>query len=146
MDTNKKPLVGIDLGINPEYLENVIKQTVTAGIAESLFGKEELAQQLIGHVLNTTVDANGRVSTCRCDSDRTLLKYLVDNAVKTAAQEALAEAADSIKDQVKKCLKKKLADEATQDDMCAAMLQSLFCSLDNTYKTNISVNFEHKEW
>lgn len=28
MDTNKKPLVGIDLGIDPEYLENVIKTTV----------------------------------------------------------------------------------------------------------------------
>lgn len=143
---NKKPLVGIDLGINPEYLENVIKQTVNASIAEGLFGKEELAQQLIGHVLNTEVDANGKVSPYRHNNDRTLLKYLVDNAVKAAAQEALAEAADSIKDQVKRCLKKKLAQESTQDAMCDAMLQSLFCSLDNTYKTNISVNFEHKEW
>lgn len=143
---NKKPLVGIDLGIDPEYLENVIKQTVTASIAEGLFGKEELAQQLIGYVLNTSVDREGRVSTYSGDKNHTLLKYLTEKAVKTAAQEALAEAADSIKDQVKKCLKKKLADEATQDDMCAAMLQSLFCSLDNTYKTNISVNFERKEW
>lgn len=144
---NKKPLVGIDLGIDPEYLENVIKQTVNASIAEGLFGKEELAQQLIGYVLNTKVDDRGRVSTYSCDRDRTLLKYLVDNAVKTAAQEALTEAADSMKDQVKECLKKKLADKSMQDDMCDAMLQSLLRSLGNTYKTNVSINFErNKEW
>ena len=36
MSENKKPIIGIDLGIDPEYLEGVIRQTVNASIAEAL--------------------------------------------------------------------------------------------------------------
>ena len=138
---DKKPIVGIDLGIDPEYLEGVVKQTVIASVSEGLLGKEELAKQVINTVLSTHVDSRGRMSSYR--SDPTMLEYLVNKAVKEAAQKALEEAADEMMQvQVKKILKRKLAEEGTQDAMCNAMFECMMGSLENTYRTNIDIKFE----
>lgn len=137
---DKKPIVGIDLGIDPEYLEGVVKQTVIASVSESLLSKEELAKQVINTTLSTRVDKYGNVSSYR--NDPTLLEYLVNKAVKEAAQKALEEAADELQVQVKEVLKRKLAEEGTQNAMCNAMFECMMNSLESTYRTNIDIKFE----
>lgn len=139
--TDKKPIVGIDLGIDPEYLEGVVKKTVIASVSQSLLGKEELAQQIISTVLSTRVDSSGRASTYR--HDKTLLEYLVNKAVRDAATKALEEAADEMQEQVKKVLKCKLAEEGTQDAMCDALLKCMLGSLRYSYKTEVDISFEN---
>lgn len=138
---DKKPIVGIDLGIDPEFLEGVVKKTVITSVSQSLLGKEELARQLINTVLSTRVDSQGQVSNC--GYDKTLLEYLINKAVKDAATKALEEAADEMQGQVKKVLKRRLAEKGTQDAMCDALLKCMLGSLESTYKTKVDISFEN---
>lgn len=140
---DKKPIVGIDLGIDPEYLEGVVKQTVIASVSESLLGKEEIAKQVINTVLSTKVDSQGRASTY--NRDKTMLEYLVNKAVRDAAHKVLKETADEMQEQVKEVLKCKLSEKGTQDALCDAMLKCMLGSLTSTYRTKVDIKFEADE-
>lgn len=99
MSENKKPIIGIDLGIDPEYLEGVIRQTVNASIAEALGGKEAVASEIIHSVLTTEVDADtGRVPRYNTTKTVSIIEYYTRRVIREQAQEILEEVVENICD------------------------------------------------
>ena len=56
-------IVGVNLNVDKDYLQEAVKQTVLMGISESLNGKNEIVSQIVKSVLDTKVDKTGKISS-----------------------------------------------------------------------------------
>lgn len=141
MTENKKPIIGIDLGIDPEYLEGVIRQTVNASIAEALGGKEAVASEIIHSVLTTEVDADtGRVPRYNTTKTVSIIEYYTRRVIREQAQEILEEVVEEQRGN----LKKAISDEATLGRMAASFVDSMLGET-NYYRPRFEVTFEKKD-
>lgn len=141
MSENKKPIIGIDLGIDPEYLEGVIRQTVNASIAEALGGKEAVASEIIHSVLTTEVDADtGRVPRYNTTKTVSIIEYYTRRVIREQAQEILEEVVEEQRGN----LKKAISDEATLGRMAASFVDSMLGET-NYYRPRFEVTFEKKD-
>lgn len=140
-----KNILGISMGIDPDYIEGIIRETVSATIAEALMGKEEFAKTLINEVLDTKVNKNGEVSKWSSENDRTTLQYLVSKAVNDTAKEAINECMEDMKPQLKKIITISLEQKKTKDALAEAFLDSIENSLADYWRSNISFSFNKVE-
>lgn len=145
MSENKKPIIGIDLGIDPEYLEGVIRQTVNASIAEALGGKEAVASEIIHSVLTTEVDADtGRVPRYNTTKTVSIIECYTRRVIREQAQEILEEVVEEQRGNLKKAVKKAISDEATLGRMAASFVDSMLGET-NYYRPRFEVTFEKKD-
>lgn len=140
-----KNIIGINMGLDPNYVEGIIKETVSATIAEALMGKEEFAKTLINEVLDTKVNRDGKVSKWTNDNDRTTLQYLVSKAVNDAAKEALNECMEDMKPQLKEVIILALKQKKTKDALAEAFLDSVTGAIASCWRSNISFSFDKSE-
>lgn len=140
-----KNIIGINMGIDPNYIEGIIRETVSATIAEALMGKEEFAKTLINEVLDTKVNKNGEVSKWPGDNDRTTLQYLVSKAVNDAAREALNECMEDMKPQLKEIIILALKQKKTKDALAEAFLDSVTGAIASCWRSKISFSFDKSE-
>lgn len=142
MTESKKPIIGIDLGIDPEYLESVIRQTVSAGIAEALGGKEAVASEVIHSVLNTEVDAEtGKIPQFRTSKKVSIIEYYTRQVIREQAKEIVKEVVQEQRGNLKKAVKKAINDEATLGKMAASFIDSMLNET-NYYRPHFEVTFE----
>ena len=66
-------IVGIDLNVDNNYLNEAVKSIVMTGIAETL-DKDKIVNGLVKAVLETKVDKEGRISSYSSDNRYTLLE------------------------------------------------------------------------
>ena len=66
-------IVGVNLNVDKDYLQEAVKQTVLMGISESLNGKNEIVSQIVKSVLDTKVDKTGKISSYSSDNKYTIL-------------------------------------------------------------------------
>lgn len=135
-------IIGLNLGIDDNYLAEVVKQTVIAGISESLNGKNEIVSQLVHDVLNLKVDKTGKVSSWERDNNITLLEYHVRRAINDVAKEEIAQAIEKSKPKIRKAIKNELCKEGAMDNIAAAFVSKLTSEITNGWRTNIEINFE----
>lgn len=140
-----KNIIGINMGIDQNYIEGIIRETVSATIAEALMGKEEFAKTLINEVLDTKVNNKGEVSRWASDNDRTTLQYLVSKAVNDTAREALNECMEDMKPQLKEIIIIALKQKKTKDALAEAFLDSVTRSITSQWSSNISFSFDKIE-
>lgn len=140
-----KNIIGINMGIDPSYVEGIIRETVSATIAEALMGKEEFAKTLINEVLDTKVNKNGEVSKWSGDNNQTTLQYLVSKAVNDAAREALNECMEDMKPQLKEIIILTLKQKKTKDALAEAFLDSVTSAITSCWRSNISFSFDKSE-
>ena len=141
-----KNIIGINMGIDPNYIEGIIRETVSATIAEALMGKEEFAKTLINEILDTKVNNKGEVSKWSSDNDRTTLQYLVSKAVNDAAKEALNECMEDMKPQLKEIIILTLNQRKTKDALAEAFLDSITGAITSNWRGNISFSFNKSEY
>ena len=60
-------IVGIDLNVDNNYLNEAVKSIVMTGIAETL-DKDKIVNGLVKAVLETKVDKEGRISSYSSDN------------------------------------------------------------------------------
>lgn len=147
MNEAKKPIIGIDLGIDPEYLEEVVRQTVSAGIAEALGGKNAVASEIIHGVLNTRVDRDGdyvsRGSYKYKDAD-TLLDYYTRQVIKDEAVSLIKEAVEEKRGELREAIKRQLESPETLDSMAASFVDGIVNSTVG-YRCKVGVSFERMD-
>lgn len=103
-------IVGVNLNVDKDYLQEAVKQTVLMGISESLNGKNEIVSQIVNSVLQTKVDRTGRVSSYSYDNKYTLLEFYVNEMltdvvkeeIKNMIEEKRTECADIIRKELNK--------------------------------------------
>ena len=136
MSEGKKPIIGIDMGIDPDYLDGVVKSTVAASVSESLLGKEELARQLVLAVLERKVNPRDGKPSTYSDSI-SLIDYLMNKTVKDTANAVIVEELERMKEPVREMIRETLATKKAQNAICDALMDVM----DNNIKSHWGIDF-----
>ena len=141
----KKPILGLDLNIDDDYLGECVKQTVIAGIAESLNGKNEITSQIVNMVLSQKVDRNGRISGWSSDNTQTVLEYYVSKAIREVAEEEIKRVKDEARPQIAETMRKELGKAKTIDKLVAEFANDMVKSCTNYWHATLGITFEKVE-
>lgn len=134
-------IVGIDLNIDDNYLNEAVKSIVMTGIAESL-DKEKIVNGLVKTVLETKVDEEGKISSYSRDNRYTLLEVYVNNIIREIVKEEMKKLVEEKRPKMQEIIRRELNKRATLDKFVDAFISNNLDNLDNNWKTKISVEYE----
>ena len=137
-----KNIVGLNLDIDKDYLQEAVKQTVLMGISESLNGKNEIVSQIVNSVLNVKVDKNGIISSWERDNKQTLLEFYVKNMLTELAKEEIKNMVEEKRSEIRQIIRKELLKKVNINKFADNFIDSVSKNLDSTWKTTINIDFE----
>lgn len=137
-----KNIVGLNLDIDKDYLQEAVKQTVLMGISESLNGKNEIVSQIVNSVLNVKVNKDGKISSWERDNNQTLLEFYVKNMLTELVKEEIKNMVEEKKDEIKQIIRKELLKKANINKFTDNFIDSVSKNLDSTWKTTINIDVE----
>lgn len=137
-----KNIVGLNLDIDKDYLQEAVKQTVLMGISESLNGKNEIVSQIVNSVLNVKVDKNGIISSWESDNKQTLLEFYVKNMLTELAKEEIKNMVEEKRAEIRQTIRKELLKKVNINKFADNFIDSVSKNLDSTWKTTINIDFE----
>lgn len=141
MTDAKTNLVGFNMNIDQNYLEQAVKQTVEMGIAESLNGKNEIVSQIVHSVLTTKVNDRGIISCYERENNNTLLDYYVKQMLTEEVKACMKELVEEKREEIRKIVKKELSKKVTSDKATDAFISCVSQSFGSYFKPNIDVTF-----
>lgn len=139
-------IVGIDLNVDNNYLNEAVKSIVMTGIAETL-DKDKIVNGLVKAVLETKVDEQGRISHYNSDNRFTLLEVYVNNIIREIVKEEMKKLVEEKRPKMQEIIRRELNKRATLDKFVDAFISNNLDNLDSNWKTKISVEYEkNKEY
>ncbi len=134
-------IVGIDLNIDDNYLNEAVKSIVMTGIAETL-DKDKIVSGLVNAVLETKVDESGEISSYSRDNRYTLLEVYVNKMIREIVKEEMKKLVEEKRPKMQEIIRKELNKKATLDKFVDAFISSNLDNLDNNWRTKISVEYQ----
>lgn len=134
-------IVGIDLNIDDNYLNEAVKSIVMTGIAETL-DKDKIVSGLVNAVLETKVDESGEISSYSRDNRYTLLEVYVNKIIRDVAKEEMKKLVEEKRPKMQEIIRKELNKKATLDKFVDAFISSNLDNLDNNWRTKISIEYQ----
>ena len=134
-------IVGIDLNIDDNYLNEAVKSIVMTGIAETL-DKDKIVSGLVNAVLETKVDESGEISSYSRDNRYTLLEVYVNKMIREIVKEEMKKLVEEKRSKMQEIIRKELNKKATLDKFVDAFMSSNLDNLDNNWRTKISVEYQ----
>ena len=134
-------IVGIDLNVDNNYLNEAVKSIVMTGIAETL-DKDKIVNGLVKAVLETKVDKEGRISSYSSDNRYTLLEVYVNNIIREIFKEEMKKLVEEKRTKMQEIIRRELNKRATLDKFVDAFISNNLDNLDSNWKTKISVEYE----
>lgn len=134
-------IVGIDLNIDDNYLNEAVKSIVMTGIAETL-DKDKIVNGLVKAVLETKVDEKGEISSYSRDNRYTLLEVYVNNIIREIVKEEMKKLVEEKRPKMQEIIRRELNKRATLDKFVDAFISNNLDNLDSNWKTKISVEYE----
>lgn len=134
-------IVGIDLNVDNNYLNEAVKSIVMTGIAETL-DKDKIVNGLVKAVLETKVDKEGRISSYSSDNRYTLLELYVNNIIREIVKEEMKKLVEEKRTKMQEIIRRELNKRATLDKFVDAFISNNLDNLDSNWKTKISVEYE----
>ena len=134
-------IVGIDLNVDNNYLNEAVKSIVMTGIAETL-DKDKIVNGLVKAVLETKVDEEGRISSYSSDNRYTLLEVYVNNIIREIVKEEMKKLVEEKRTKMQEIIRRELNKRATLDKFVNAFISNNLDNLDSNWKTKISVEYE----
>lgn len=141
----ENPIFALETKVDPDYITNVVKQMVQAGIVQALDEKNNIAGTIIREVLEKKVDKNGHVSNYSSDNKYSLLDVCIDKVVREETKNVISEMAEELRPKLRKAIKKQMSKEAMYDKCAKLFCDCMLDNLDSNWKTNIEVNFKGKD-
>ena len=135
-------IVGVNLNVDKDYLQEAVKQTVLMGISESLNGKNEIVSQRVNSVLQTKVDRTGRVSSYSSDNKYTLLEFYVNEMLTDVVKEEIKNMIEEKRTECADIIRKELNKKANINKFVDSFIDSTSKSLNQSWKTTININYE----
>lgn len=136
-------IVGIDLNLDENYLNETVKKIVMTGIAETL-DKDKIVNGLVSAVLETKVDEKGCISNYKSDNRYTLLEVYVNRLIREVIKEEMKRLVEEKKPKLQEIIRKELNKKATLDKFVNAFINDNLSNLDNNWKTKINIEYEKK--
>lgn len=136
-------IVGIDLNLDENYLNETVKKIVMTGIAETL-DKDKIVTGLVSAVLETKVDEKGCISNYKSDNRYTLLEVYVNRVIREVIKEEMKRLVEEKKPKLQEIIRKELNKKATLDKFVNAFINDNLSNLDNDWKTKINIEYEKK--
>ena len=134
-------IVGIDLNIDDNYLNEAVKSIVMTGIAETL-DKDKIVSGLVNAVLETKVDESGEISSYSRDNRYTLLEVYVNKMIREIVKEEMKKLVEEKRPKMQEIIRKELNKKATLDKFVDAFISSNLDNLDNNWRTKISIEYQ----
>lgn len=134
-------IVGIDLNVDNNYLNEAVKSIVMTGIVETL-DKDKIVNGLVKAVLETKVDEEGRISSYSSDNRYTLLEVYVNNIIREIVKEEMKKLVEEKRTKMQEIIRRELNKRATLDKFVDAFISNNLDNLDSNWKTKISVEYE----
>lgn len=134
-------IVGIDLNIDDNYLNEAVKSIVMTGIAETL-DKDKIVSGLVNAVLETKVDESGEISSYSRDNRYTLLEVYVNKIIRDVAKEEMKKLVEEKRPKMQEIIRKELNKKATLNKFVDAFISSNLDNLDNNWRTKISIEYQ----
>ncbi len=134
-------IVGIDLNVDNNYLNEAVKSIVMTGIAETL-DKDKIVNGLVKAVLETKVDEKGEISSYSRDNRYTLLEVYVNNIIREIVKEEMKKLVEEKRPKMQEIIRRELNKRATLDKFVDAFISNNLDNLDSNWKTKISVEYE----
>ena len=134
-------IVGIDLNVDNNYLNEAVKSIVMTGIAETL-DKDKIVNGLVKAVLETKVDKEGRIISYSSDNRYTLLEVYVNNIIREIVKEEMKKLVEEKRTKMQEIIRRELNKRATLDKFVDAFISNNLDNLDSNWKTKISVEYE----
>ena len=135
-------IVGVNLNVDKDYLQEAVKQTVLMGISESLNGKNEIVSQIVNSVLQTKVDKTGRVSSYSSDNKYTLLEFYVNEMLTDVVKEEIKNMIEEKRTECADIIRKELKKKSNINKFVDSFIDSTSKSLNQSWKTTININYE----
>nr|DAP03736.1 MAG TPA: hypothetical protein [Caudoviricetes sp.] len=141
-------IVGVNLNVDKDYLQEAVKQTVLMGISESLNGKNEIVSQIVKSVLDTKVDKTGRISSYSGDNKYTILEFYVNQMLTEIVKEEIKSMIEEKRGECAEIIRKELNKKANINKFVDNFIDSTSKTLDTAWKTTININYEKEngEW
>ena len=141
-------IVGVNLNVDKDYLQEAVKQTVLMGISESLNGKNEIVSQIVKSVLDTKVDETGKISSYSSDNKYTILEFYVNRMLTEIVKEEIKSMVEEKRDECAEIIRKELNKKANINKFVDSFIDSTSKTLDNDWETTINIYYEKKdeEW
>lgn len=138
-------IVGLDLNIDQNYLEQAVQQTVMMGIAEALNGKNEIVSQIVKMVLQTQVDKDGKIP--RYSSDRTmpLLEFYVKQLITEETKNEMKRMVEEHRPEITKAIRDELSKKVNYTKFVDQFISNVSNAVSNTWCPKIEVSFENKD-
>jgi len=134
-------IVGIDLNVDNNYLNEAVKSIVMTGIAETL-DKDKIVNGLVKAVLETKVDEKGEISSYSRDNRYTLLEVYVNNIIREIVKEEMKKLVEEKRPKMQEIIRRELNKRATLDKFVDAFISNNLDNLDSNWKTKISVEYD----
>ena len=131
-------IVGIDLNVDNNYLNEAVKSIVMTGIAETL-DKDKIVNGLVKAVLETKVDKEGRISSYSSDNRYTLLEVYVNNIIREIVKEEMKKLVEEKRTKMQEIIRRELNKRATLDKFVDAFISNNLDNLDS----NWTVSYTH---
>lgn len=133
-------ILGINLDIDEDVIENAVKQTVMASIASAM-DEKKVVSALVSEVLNTRVNYDGKVSNYSSENKYTLLEYYLRTNIRNAATEYTKQLIEDRMPQIKDAVRAEIEKSATTDSLVDAFFKSMGESLNSRWSSHIDVKF-----
>ena len=134
-------IVGIELNVDNNYLNEAVKSIVMTGIAETL-DKDKIVNGLVKAVLETKVNEKGEISSYSRDNRYILLEVYVNNIIREIVKEEMKKLVEEKRPKMQEIIRRELNKRATLDKFVDAFISNNLDNLDSNWKTKISVEYE----
>lgn len=135
-------IVGLDLKIDQNYIEEAVKQTVIVGISEALNGKNEIVSQIVHAALTQKVDKNGCVSSYSSDNKYTILELYVKKLIQGVLKEELDTVLEEKRPEIQKVIRTELQKKVNTEKFVGAFFSTVSAAINATWCPRIDVVFD----
>lgn len=132
----------VSMNISPDIIKPIVQAKINEAIAAALGGPESIVASIVDRVLATKVNEHGNVGSYSSDNKYTWLDAVVSKQIKEAVTIAVKEEIINSSSQIKSAIKKHIQSKQGSSDLADLLLSSLTKSIENQYRTTVSVEFK----
>lgn len=146
MANNNNNLMGLQLQMDSQYVENITKDIIKQTIINTFDDKrEDFINQLVASVLKQPVDIETGQFKNSTYSSTTLINFMINKLVREQTQEILNEVLNEQKGKLRETLKKELSKQKTINAFLEAFTTGVLENLSNSWNTKIQVEIKNEK-
>lgn len=134
----------VNLQVNPELIQPIIKAKIQEAILEAMGGKDNLIEKAVNQIFQQRVNESGNVSSYSSDNKYTWLDITVTKHIKDAVRDSMQELLAVKKEEIKAEMLKQLSSKKSLEKFAGALIDAQVRSISNTWMTKINVEIDPK--